>query len=366
MNVTHNIGSKGLVPALVIQRANLTLGSSVQGSKVGGEELASLGTRVEGSNLVVVGLTNSLAQGRVEVGPREDADAKIGILAVVVEGRVDSRVAEGNARVTFDLGNAGLLVAIRAGDDYVELVAPLALVVGIFSRDVATPEGNLDLGSGVGILATGTRLQSGFTLEVDVESYEMRLVGAARKCWEEGHTGATNDAVALGSSQSSVIRLNLGVGEVTIGAVASLKVDKGLLISAGSRSSFGGGLELVKGEECLSSVRGHSWSKAKTLRITSGTLLDERSTDKSIKLTLVQIGRVCNSLGCGRGKVVCSGGLRGTSSDSDNRWVWSRLESINVNFLTSHKRASRDESREGGQVSNGTHCEGSRSRRVED
>lgn len=170
---TYNIGGVRLVPALVVQSTDLALRTAVQSSEVRSEELAGLGvgaSRVVGKDLIVVSLASGLAQVGVKEGAGEDADAEVGVLIVVVTRGVDGSVTQIDARVAIKLGDAGLHVAIGAGNDDVELVAPLALVVGALLGDVATPENTLDLGGRVGVLTAGARLLKRLTLKVDVDT----------------------------------------------------------------------------------------------------------------------------------------------------------------------------------------------------
>lgn len=174
---------------------------------------------------------------------------------------------------------------------------------------------------------------------------------------EARHTSTASDGIALGGAKTSVVGLKLGVSEITIGTVASLEVDKGANKAIWGSSTLGGGLEVIKGEEILSSVGAHGRTVAGALRVAGSALLNERGGDgRSLEAALSQVERVIDSLGGGLGEVVGSG-LRRIRVDSDNGRVGSSLESIEVDVLASNKRPSRGEGHEGREVSNGAHRE---------
>lgn len=152
--VTHINGSVRLVPGLRVDGTVLPLGVSILSHHVGGEELAKL--RLASCRRVckvelVLRIANSSAERRIEVAVSKKLGAHVGVLAVAIKRSVKREVTDRDASKPLYGWHSALHIAIRSCNDYMEFVAPLALVLGIGSSNIASPEDTLDrAGSSVG------------------------------------------------------------------------------------------------------------------------------------------------------------------------------------------------------------------------
>jgi hypothetical protein len=129
------------------QRAVLALavGSLVEVKQVSVEEVADLGgsTILGSSGEVVLGLSLAMgcAQRCVEGAGGEDSTAHESVVTLVIKRSVDGSVVE-----VLDIAETsryfeGLVhISVGTSDGDLELVAPLAVVIGIRNRDWASPK----------------------------------------------------------------------------------------------------------------------------------------------------------------------------------------------------------------------------------
>lgn len=319
------VGGIAVVPGLGVQGAVLSLGNSILQDEEGVEELASLSGGVCGrmSN-VVLGLsgTGSCAELRIEGAIGEDFGTQESVVSSAVEGSVDGVISQvdGGAVPGLIIGALGN-VAVGSSNHNLELVAPLAAVVGGVLVDGTTPEDTLDdigasgVGAGIGGFLDKVRVWSlmlvkrvktynrGITLEVDVES------------------NTAVDGIALGSASLSVVASEGSVTHVAIGTAGSLQVLEGVEVTRGSSSIVGSRREVSVAQESGRSIGVRDGAVSDGLRLASGAFdealllrLDRRSLlGKRAGLDLgddaggSSVGIVGND---GRGSTNRDGGLR--------------------------------------------------------
>lgn len=192
-----------------------------------------------------------------------------------------------------------------------ELVSPLAGVVGIGGGDVAAPVHALDLGGRERVWAGVAGDDAGVSLEVDVEP------------------GAGVDVVTPASALLGVVGLKGAVAGVTVGTVGGLQVFEGLEVAAGHR---GGGCrvrEHIVGKESVGVVRawdGPGASGKGSARIVSSGL------DAPLGYGLYWKGVCDGGLSCGRQVIHDCMGLL-SDGDRVDCGLWCGFEEIKVEQL---------------------------------
>ena len=148
------------------------------------------------------------------VKTREIFHSDVCVLACSIERSIDGtaelgRTVKARHRVRWVV----LGVTIGSSDDDVELVTILAIVDGGFSGNPRAPEGALDVGEGWGVVAACSRVDSGITLEVDVEC------------------GAEVSSVAELLAFDCVISLESSQAHVAVGVDRCLEIHKRSLVT---------------------------------------------------------------------------------------------------------------------------------------
>jgi hypothetical protein len=140
-------------PSLVVETAVQLISNTILALHPRVEEAASLEGTITGRVALVVGSLRS-AGGSANTGvvygilvEGLDANAHVGVVAVAVQRCVDGATQLGRTVVSGKSGGSGnLVVGVRASNDYLKLVAPLAKVLGLRGRHTSAPESALVVG----------------------------------------------------------------------------------------------------------------------------------------------------------------------------------------------------------------------------
>lgn len=210
------IGAVLLVPWLGVERAVGSIRDVVDGQEIGIEEIASIICAIRARVAVVVSgcscAGSSTLSGIVDAGKILHTD--IGVLACSIERSVDGTTElSGSVKAGNGVRGVVLGVAVGASDDDVELITVLALVDCSFGGDTRAPESAFDVGEGGWIRASGTWIDGGVTLEVDVK-------GSAE-------VGGIAELLAF----DSVVGLEGGETHVAVGVDRCLQVHEGPLVA---------------------------------------------------------------------------------------------------------------------------------------
>jgi len=214
-------------PSLVVKTAVDLVSNTVLALDPGVEEAASLVRTILSRVALVVGSLGSASSGAggrvvlLVLVEGVDADAHVGVVAVGIEGGVDGTTKLSRAIVARDSARCGdLVVCIASSDDNLEVVSPLAEVLGLVGRYTSTPQGALVVGERcrVGTVG-GVGVESGIALAVHVEGL------------------ATSGLVTKGSTADGVVGSKSPKTHVLVGVEGSVQAGEGRSVTIGSGSA---------------------------------------------------------------------------------------------------------------------------------